>query len=230
MILLVDDNDERRRNLLIWFRVKGYLVSEARYDELKLFTKPFITVYVNPTMTSVSKIKYSNDTISIFFSERKSVTLPQWSINFNSLKNIYEEVAKIYKEKATFQVRDKIDMAGYACMKNGKFSVGGKDIKLTPTEYKIVCFFLNQPNKKFFASDAARYIKSKEDYEASYLVSISKLNRKLKAKKRPKLIICEDNWCYFNPEIANYVCEDGTENEYYDNHKGPFFLYLDEEF
>ncbi len=230
MILLVDDSEERRENLLIRFRVKGYLVNATPYDELWFHTKPFITVYINPTKTQMLKIKNSEDTISMVFCDRGSVPLPIWSINFTSVKNIYDEVVNIYKERATFQIKNKIDIVGYACLRGKEFAVGGKDILLSNRELNIVRFFMNQPNKKFRLLDASGYVWIKDNQEKNYAQALFRINKKLKNKSRPKLIIYKDGWCYFNPEISSYVCEDPPEVQDTYEYKGYFMISFTEEF
>ena len=101
MILLVDNNDERAKDIQIKLRLKGYTVSTSRYDELILRTKPVFTIYINPTNKEVSKMT-NGDTISIVFCDRKSVMLPLWSINFDSLNNIADKIIEVYKEKCKF--------------------------------------------------------------------------------------------------------------------------------
>lgn len=230
MILIVDENEERRINLQIKLRVKGYLTNVTSYQDLWFHTKPFMTVYVNPKTSDMQLIKNSQDTISVFFCDRKSVKLPAWSINFDSLKNVYEEITNIYKEKSTYQIKDKIDVVGYACMKNGKLAVGGKDINLSKREHMIVSFFMNQPKKKFRLGDASNYVWIHDNKETNFALSISRINKKLKDQLRPKLIICKDDWCYFNPEIVSYVCQEYPEEENVDNYKGYFMITVTEEF
>ena len=230
MILIVDENEDRRENLQIKLRVKGYLTNVTSYEDLWFHTKPFMTVYINPKMSDMQLIKNSEDTISVFFCDRKSVKLPLWSINVNSLKNLYDDIIRIYKENSTYQIKDKIDMVGYACLKNKKFAVGGKDINLSKREYLLVTFFMNHPKKKFRLGDASNYVWIHENKETNFALSIARINRKLKQQLRSKIIICKDDWCYLNPEIVNYSCKDYQEVEEIDNYKGYFMITITDEF
>ena len=78
MILVVDNNEERRKNIITWLKVKGYMASGTNFSELPYYTLPFMTVYISPTLTETNKIKYNSDTISVFVSERPSVKIPTW--------------------------------------------------------------------------------------------------------------------------------------------------------
>ena len=216
MILLVDNNDERAKDIQVKLRLKGYTVSTSRYDELVLRTKPVFTIYINPTNKEVSKMT-NGDTISIVFCDRKSVMLPLWSINFDSLNNIADKIIEVYKEKCKFQLPRKVDVVGYACMKDGIFALGGKIIRLSIREKEIVRFYMAQPNKSFSSYDASSYIRILTNPEENYRKSISTINSKARRCEREPLILYKNDRYFFNPEIASFVCQDIDEEEESDN-------------
>ncbi|MBQ8545899.1 MAG: hypothetical protein IJ437_03035 [Clostridia bacterium] len=228
MILIVDNNEERRRNVTIWLRVKGYLVSCIGYDDLKYSTKPFMTVYVNPARDYIDKIK-NKDTISVIFSERNSINLPEWSINISSLKSISKDIMELYEESCSFQRTDKVDIIGYACMKDGQFALGGKVIRLSPREREIISLFMFNYPKKFELYDAINYFRITDNQEEKFLNAIYLLNKKAQANDREKIIINENNTFYFNPKIGNYVCPEVDFEDRYaevDKYKGYFTIDL----
>ena len=204
MILLIDNNEERRKSLTILLRVKGYIVSAISYENMDYYVKPFLTAYINPPNKIAESLK-SEDTLSVIFTERK-LSLPSWSINISSLKNIQNEIIQIYEEKCPFNKKDKIDVLGYACIKNGKFALGGRIVRLSSRERQLVSFFMFNHTKKFNLYDVVNYFVLKSNPESNILNSIYKLNRKMEEANREKIILVENDLCYFNPKIANYIC------------------------
>lgn len=207
MILIIDDNEERGKNTCIWLRVKGYIVSHIGYENMKYYTKPFMTVYINPPHKFIDEIK-NEETISIIFTERKSVTIPQWCIGILSLKNIANEVERIYLEKCPYNKDDKVDVLGYACMKNSLFGLGGEVFKLSNNQKQLIQLFMYNYPKKFNLYDAIGYFRLLNNSETKLINRIYSLNRKAKCRNREKIIVLENDVCYFNPQIANYVCQE----------------------
>ncbi len=211
MILIVDNNKERSKDLVVKLRIKGYIVASTQYDELWYHTKPFMTVYINPSRDEASKLINDTSTISVIFCDRHSVKLPLWSINFTSLESIIKNIENVYDEKCIYQIYDKVDVVGYACFKNGRFALGGERIRLSPKEKRIVSFFMYQADKKFKLYDASGYIRYLNNPENNLIAAIGRINRKAKAKERVPIIKYKEDYCYFNPEIASYVCTDGPD-------------------
>ncbi len=214
MILIVDDNEERAKNTCIWLRVKGYIVSRIGYENMKYYTKPFMTVYINPPHKYINEIK-NEETISILFTERKTVKIPEWCIGVLSLNNIANEIEKIYLEKCPYNKNDKVDVLGYACIKNSLFGLGGEVFKLSNSQKQLIQLFMYNYPKKFNLYDAIGYFRFSNNPEINLVNRIYCINRKAKSRNREKILIFENDVCYFNPKIANYVCpeEDFTIKE-----------------
>ncbi|MBR2943516.1 MAG: hypothetical protein IKC16_00330 [Clostridia bacterium] len=208
MILIVDDNFERRKDIVIKLRIKNYIVAGVQYDELKMYTKPYMTVYINPTRSFVASLKNDTSTLNVFFCDRASIKLPLWSINKLSLKNIPLEIMKIYDENCTYNLKGKIEIVGYACMQDDVFALGGELIHLSKREVQLIRLFMNNHTKEFMLYDVANYFRILANPEENIRSSITKLNAKAKKVRREKIIIVKNDWCYFNPEIASYVCKD----------------------
>lgn len=213
MILVVDNNDERRKNTITWLRVKGYMSSGIKYDMLSCYTKPFLTVYVNPTASEADEIKNSPDTISVFICDRPSVTLPPWAIGVTTLTLPHLSIMKIFDERFDHLKTDQIEIVGYACMKNNNFALGGELIELTRLEYLIVSFFMINKNKCFKIYDCSSYFNFKANPEENFIKAIQRINAKCKRALRPPLIIENGIEACFNHEIADYVCPDYDEDD-----------------
>lgn len=229
MILLVDNNEERAKDIQVKLRLKGYTVSVSRYEELCVRTKPVFTAYINPTSDEVSKMT-NGDTISIVFSNRQSVKLPLWTINFNSLDNIVNEIIGVYKEKIKCQLPKKVDVVGYACMKDGDFALGGNIIKLSIREKEIVRFYMAQPYKSFSSYDASSYIRILSNPEENYRKSVSMINLKARKCDREPLIMFKNDKYFFNPEISSYICQEIEIDEEEDTAESLMIIRVQDEF
>ena len=207
MILVVDNNEERRKNIIAWLRAKCYMSSGTNYSELSFYTKPFMTVYVNPTSSAASQISNDESTLSLFICDRPSVKIPPWAELVPTLKAPYISIMKYFDEKFNHFAHNQMEIVGYACLKNNDFALGGERIKLTSLEYLIVCFFMVHPNKRFKLYDAVSYFNFKSNPENNFRKAISRINSKCKSVLRPPLIIANEIEAYLNPEIASYVAE-----------------------
>ncbi len=206
MILVVDNNEERRKDTITWLRVNGIMSSGTNFSELPYYTKPFMTVYVNPTSSEASRTQNSEQTLSVFICDRPSVKLPSWSINITTLKTPFLSIMNVFEEKFDHFKYNQIEIVGYACLKNDDFALGGEIIELTKQEFLIVCFFMINKNKKFKLYDAAGYFNFKNNPEENFRRAVYRINAKCKQRNRVQLIIANAYEAYFNPVIADYVC------------------------
>ena len=206
MILVVDNNDERRKNTITWLRVKGYMATGTSYSELPYYTKPFMTVYMNPTAKEAEHISNSGDTLSVLICDRFSVKTPPFAIRVSTLTSAHISIMKIFDEKFNHFGYNQMEIVGYACLKNDEFALGGELIGLSNLEYLIVCFFMVNKNKRFKIYDCAAYFNYKANPEENFRKSIYKINAKCKREHRLPLIIADAREAYFNPTIASYVC------------------------
>ena len=209
MILIIDNNDERRNNLVIRLRVKGYLICGISYNDIEYYTKPYMTVYVNPPRHVIDNLK-REETISVVCTERSnpSPNLPKWAIHISSAKSIENDIIEILDRSCSYMKNDQINVVGYACLKNGKFALGGKIIKITNMQLPILSLFLFNKNKKFKQYEACQYMHFKADAEESFARHVLNINKSLKDAGRDKIILKEGDLYYLNPEVANYVCKD----------------------
>lgn len=207
MILVVDDNHERRKNTVTWLRVKGYMATGIKYDDLSFYTKPFMTVYINPLASFVSSLADTDDTVSVIITDRPSVKVMPWAKRIDTLNTPHISIMKIFDECFDHFKTDQIEIVGYACLKNDEFALGGELISLSNLEYLIVCFFMINKNKKFKLYDCSSYFNFKSNPEENFKKAVSRINTKCKHEYRPPLLFANDIEAYFNPEIANWVSE-----------------------
>ncbi len=226
MILIVDNSEERRKNLVIRLRVKGYLVCGINYDDIDYYTKPFMTVYINPPRQIIDKLK-NEDTISVIFTDRLAMNLPLWTINVLSIKNLENDIINMYHERCHFQAKDKVDVIGYACLRNGCFALGGKIFRISNMQMPILCLFLFNKNKKFRLYEACQYMHFRTNPEESFARQVMRINSKTQKRNRGKVILNEDNFYFLNPDIANYICKEDDDVDVIEEGKGPFYLKLD---
>lgn len=226
MILIVDNSEERRNNLVIRLRVKGYLVCGINYDDIDYYTKPFMTVYVNPPRKMVDKLT-AGDTISVAFTDRNNFQLPLWTTNIYNLKDLEKDIINIFNEKSTFLKKDKINVVGYACLRNDRFALGGKRISMSKMQMLVIKFFLFQKNKKFKLYEACQYMHFRTNPEENFARLISNINKRTKEEDRDKLIVHSFDEYYLNPDIANYVCKEDDDIDEVDEASGPIYIRLD---
>ena len=226
MILIVDNSEERRKNLVIRLRVKGFLACGIDYNDKDFYTKPFMTVYINPPRPKIDNLK-NDDTISVIFTDRDKMELPTWTINIRSIKALENDIVALYNEKCPFQRNDNIDVIGYACLQNDKFALGGRLFKLSKMQIQMARFFLYQPRKRFKLYEACQYIHFRNNPEENLERLINNINKMLKAENRESLIINEGLEYYLNPDIASYVCKEYEDFEIKDENISPTFINID---
>ena len=207
MILLVDNSEYRRDSLVVRLRIKGYIVAGIDYAYMDSYTKPFMTVYINPPRNEAVRLK-NEETISVIFTDREATKLPPWSINILSLNNVESEIVSIYNEKCNYMLKDKIDIIGYLCRKNDRFAVGGREISLSNMQSTVLSLFIYNPSKRFKLYEASKYFHFSANSEERFVRIVYEINKKAKAVNRDRIIIREGDLFYLNPDIKNYVCKE----------------------
>lgn len=225
MILVVDNNDERRKNTVTWLRVKGYMSNGIKYEVLSLYTKPYMTVYINPTVKEAQAISYSDDTVSLLICDRPSVKAPPFVKRIDTLITPHLSIMKAFDECFNHFGTDQLEIVGYACMKNGEFALGGELISLSRLEYLIVCLFMVNKNKKFKIYDCSAYFNFKNNHEQNFRKAIYRINSKCKKVYRKPLFIANDIYACMNPEIANWVSRPFVESKIETDKMSDVFVY-----
>ena len=97
MLLIIDDNDFRRHDLCWSFDYKGVIFSSQTYEYVDFYTKPFMTLYVNPSYSQLAKIKNEN-TITIVAKNNLRGKLPPWMIHMPIDKDLVNNVVRLLEE------------------------------------------------------------------------------------------------------------------------------------
>ena len=202
MILILDDNVFRRKELKEKLTKKGYLVSCSPMSEYKCKVYPYLTIIVNPKRGVAQKLMYSLKTKYIVakdnFDERLNLlaTVPH---SYNLADNLLLEL-----EKLGLNEKGKMYRLGMACYRDDQFSIGGKSLDLHPMEKRLFKFFLLNPNKTFLDVDLCDYFPFRTDFELNLKNAIWKLNTKCNKLGRPRLIANREFSYYLNPDIYKY--------------------------
>ena len=225
MILIIDDSEFRRDSLVVRLRTKGYLTCGISYEYADSYTKPFMTVYVNPPHNQIGKLK-NEDTISVVFSDRKLIETPSWLRVYPYLNNIENEIERIYSENFKYMKKDNIDVIGYVCRKNDEFAIGGKELYLSDMQANVLSIFIYNPDKKFKLYEASSYMHFSGNPEERFLRIVYEINKKSKDENRGKIILFENDNYFLNPDIKNYICIEETDIVTEDK-KRPTYLIID---
>ena len=199
MILILDNNQFRRKDLFKALHKKGYVVACHPFDEYKLYTKPLMTVLMNPARSEIDKvIEYSSTKYVVakdFFKSNgdKYTLIP---LTPNPVDYIIEEYHKIEGCH-----RNQMDVYGIACHMYDEYAIGGKMLEFYEMEAKIFEFFLKLPNKKFMDFDVSRSFPFRVDPEENFKQAVWKINMKTKDATGIRYILSK-NGCYFlNPLV-----------------------------
>ena len=201
MILILDNNEYRRHDIYIRLYSKKYIVAEQSISEEKYFTKPFMTVYVNPTYTQMKSIKKEN-TVCVVAKNEVPKDLPSWITVIpldnsvaKSIIDLYERVCPYNKGREVF---------GIVCMEGNSFTVGGAYIKLSPRQRNLVRMLIYNSDKKFHPYELCEYFDLKKDKEVALDNTVLVINRKCAKIFREPLISREPNAYYISPSIIKY--------------------------
>ena len=201
MILILDNNKERRHGVYLSLYMKKYIVSEQPLEYMDFYTKPFLTVYIEPTREEIWKIK-QEDTISVIVKNRITYPIPSWLTVIPNDKNIAKNIIKIYEEKCPYNKGREI--IGILGMEKNLFALGGTFIHLTPKQYKIARLLIYNPNKQFPLYDICHYVDFNTDPEKGFAMMVEDLNIKCRKTGREDLIKSKNGKYFISPSVINY--------------------------
>ena len=201
MILLLDNNQYRRHDIFLSLYMKKYTVAEQSIDDMDYYTKPFITVYLNPTIEQIQKIK-NEDTICIVAKNNLSISTPPWMRVIPLDKNVAKTIMKIYDENANFGKGREV--FGILCLEARLFTIGGAYVYLSPNQRKALKIFLYNPNKKFPLYDISSYLDFKTDKEYGFIKMVEDINYKCRRAGRETLIVSKKGEYFISPNGLNY--------------------------
>ena len=200
MILILDNNTYRRHDVLLSLFIKKYIVAEQSIDDMDYYTKPFMTVYLNPTDEQIKRIK-NEDTVCVVAKNKVVSKTPNWMEIIPLDDNVVKNIIKIYEEKCPYGKGREI--FGVLAMEGKKFAFGGIYFHLTPKQMKAIKLLLYNPNKKFELYDISSYLEFNTDKEIGFEAMISEINLRCKKVNREKLVLREGSKYFINPNVIN---------------------------
>ena len=201
MILILDNYIDRRHGVYLSLYMKKYIVAEQSLRDMDFYTKPFLTLYIDPSYKDIKKIKNEN-TICVVAKNYIKEPLPSFMIVIPNDNNIAKNVMAIYDEKCPHNKgREVIGIMG---LEGRSFALGGTFIHLTPKQYKIVRLLVYNPDKQFPLYDICSYVDFNTDTEKGFLMMVEDLNIKCRKAGRETLIKCKNFKYFISPEVINY--------------------------
>ena len=201
MILLLGNNEWTRHDIYLSLFIKKHLVSEQRLEDMDYLTKPYITVYINPTLTEINKIKNEN-TISIIAKNNITAKVPSWMRVIPLDNSTPKRIMEIYEENRTFDKgREVIGILG---LEGKLFAMGGAYIRMTQKQLKIIRFLLYNAGKRFSSYDISNYFEFNGDREACFHQQVDDINYRCKRQYKEKLILYQDDKYFISPTVLEY--------------------------
>jgi len=192
MILVVDSNEFRREKTSRYFRVDGIPSMCIDYDVYSAVTNPMITMLVNPSKEFITNLKPNSDTFYVIVSKNDLLdTLYNRFCIIHSLDCTVstEQISRIIYDNFGYDL--KTDTINHITLldeiKDASF--GTSLLRLKPTDYKILRFFLYNAGKIFTEHEIFQYM----HYEGritdrTFYSHVVNINKCCKREHREKLI------------------------------------------
>jgi len=198
MILLLGNNEIARHDILMSLFIKKYYVAEHSIEDGEYLTKPFMTVYINPNLSQISKIKNEN-TICVVAKNNFSDKAPAWMTVIPYGKNTANDIMRIYEEKCNYGKGREI--FGIICMEGKKFAIGGAYVYMTPKQLKAIKILIYNAGKQFSSYDISSYFDYVGDAVVGFSNMVYEINLQCRREGREAPIIHKNDRYYINPEV-----------------------------
>ena len=207
MILILDNNEYRRKYVFDKLRLLDHLVASSGISEGAYLTKPLFTVIINPSNLDIKKIKRENTNYLVIKSSKPD-NLPSW-IDYLPLSNdIVTDIDNYFWDNFQYELLDEISVLGCICIRNNKIALGGKILSVRKLPLRITKFFIYNSQRKFTDTEAASYFrfltKCPEKNLIDYIYTINGACRKI---NRPPLIVSYKNTFWLNNDYLRYSLE-----------------------
>lgn len=192
MILVVDSNSYRREKLSRYFRYDGLPSMCIGYEDFEMYTKPLVTLLVDPSRDFLLKIKSSLNTHIIVVNKTQRNNDVR-----TDLRRIYKADGMVSSDEIKEEIKNyygydlKTDKINHVMLLDSEKDViyTLERLYLKEREYKVLKFFLYNVGKVFPIYEIFEYLhfngRIKEDTFVSYVKCI---NRKCKREYRERLI------------------------------------------
>lgn len=198
MILLLGDNEYVRHDILLSIFMKKYYVAEHRVEDADCLTKPFLTVYINPTREQLSKIK-EEKTICVVAKNNVHIKPPAWMTVIPLGKNTAKDIMDIYEARCSFGKG--VEVFGIVCLENMRFAIGGAEVYMKPRQLMALKILLYNNDKRFSSYDISSYFDFLSDKEVCFANMVREINFQCRRVGREDPIIHKGNEYYINPEV-----------------------------
>lgn len=215
MILILDNNQYRRRDIFNRLRINGYMVSAQDFEIGVEFTKPFLTVVINPTNAQLMTIKREN-TKYLIIKANKPDNLREWMDYIPLSNEIDIDIERYFWTNFKYENPKVISRFGCICVDDKGISAGGIRLRLKRTAKKIAKFFIYNNQKKFRDSEVVSYFRFLSKVpEQNLYYHVSYINSSCKNNGRPPLISINKGIYWLNNDYLRYTIE--YSNDCYDD-------------
>lgn len=198
MILLLGNNECVRHDVLMSLFIKKYYVTEHLIEDAVCLTKPFMTVYLNPSSIQLSKIKNEN-TVCVVAKNNMRTEAPPWMHVIPYGKDTAREIMRIYEEKCIYGKGREI--FGIICMEGKRFAIGGAYVYLTPKQLKAIKILIYNSDKAFSSYDLSSYFDFVGDADTNFKRMMYEINNQCRRKGREFPIVYENDRYRISPNV-----------------------------
>lgn len=201
MILLLDNNEYRRRSIYATLYSKKYIVTAQPLTEAEYLTKPFLTVYINPTQSQIERIRKEN-TICVVAKNGFQGTAPSWMRVIPLDNSLTRRIIGLYEELCPYNKGREI--FGILCIEGNKFALGGAYLQLSYRQKRLVRFLAYNKEKEFQLFDISSYFDFYTDKDEGFIKMVSEINKRCKRIFKEPLIHCHNETYSISPSVINY--------------------------
>ncbi|MBQ7225792.1 MAG: hypothetical protein IJX02_04215 [Clostridia bacterium] len=201
MILLLGNNEYRRHDIYLSLLIKKYTVAEHSLEYMDFYTKPFITVYINPTYDEIKKIK-NEKTISILVKSNLRIKPAPWLRVIPDDKNVAKEIMKIYEESCPYGKGREI--FGIIAIEGKKMTVGGEYLNVVTRQRQLIKLLLYNADKRFALYDIASYIRFDANSEERLAKMVKDLNVACRMMGKEPIITVKNDYYQISQKAITY--------------------------
>ena len=209
MVLIADDNKFRSKKIAKCLRDSGIFAFDCIKKYADCYTKPLITIIVDPTEEEISYLRRSGDnTVYVFCAKYKKPYMIPYKYLF--IDKTIDIKASDVKEILFAEYKHSLqcDNVGMFVLDREEkcLYMGGSDLMLTRTEYFIASFFIYNYGKRFSSDEIFGYFgytgKIGTDTFANH---VSAINSKARRIRGEKLILSTGVGYSLNPDITEKI-------------------------